>query len=76
MNTTKRLLKRHKRQVARDRNRVKVSAPDVRTPEQIQAAREATRPNGGRGKGPLFRGSPPVRNQPVHSVAGSAKTDT
>jgi hypothetical protein len=39
----KRLLKRQKRQVSRARARVKVSEPDVRTPEQIQAARDASR---------------------------------
>lgn len=39
----KRLLKRHKRQVARARERVRLSEPDVRTPEQIAAAREASR---------------------------------
>jgi len=41
----KRLEKRHKRQVARAREHVKLSEPDVRTPEQIKAAREASRPN-------------------------------
>ena len=35
----KRLAKRHKRQVARARQNVRVSEPDVRTPEQIAAAR-------------------------------------
>ena len=35
----KRLAKRHKRQVARAREKVRVSEPDVRTPEQIAAAR-------------------------------------
>lgn len=40
----KRLAKRHKRQVTRERDRVKLSEPDVRTPEQIKAAREASRP--------------------------------
>jgi hypothetical protein len=39
----KRLDKRHKRQVSRARARVKLSEPDVRTPEQIAAAREASR---------------------------------
>ena len=43
----KRLLKRHKRQVARAHDRVKLSEPDVRTTEQIQADREASRPAGG-----------------------------
>ena len=41
----KRLAKRHKRQVARARERVRVSEPDVRTHEQIEAAREASRPD-------------------------------
>ncbi len=39
----KRLLKRHKRQVARAKERVKLSEPDVRTPEQLAAARESSR---------------------------------
>ena len=39
----KRLLKRHKRQVARAKNRIRLSEPDVRTPEQVRAAREASR---------------------------------
>jgi len=41
----KRLAKRHKRQVARARQNVKLSEPDVRTPEQITAARAASRPD-------------------------------
>ncbi len=45
----KRLMKRHKRQVSRARERVRVSEPDVRTPEQLRAAREASRPGGARG---------------------------
>ena len=35
----KRLAKRHKRQVSRARDKVRLSEPDVRTPEQIAAAR-------------------------------------
>ena len=35
----KRLAKRHKRQVERAKEKVKLSEPDVRTPEQIEAAR-------------------------------------
>jgi len=38
----KRLEKRHKRQVARAGERVKLSQPDVRTPEQVKAARESS----------------------------------
>jgi hypothetical protein len=44
----KRLLKRHKRQVSRAHNHVKVSEPDLRTPEQISAARELSRAVGSR----------------------------
>jgi hypothetical protein len=40
----KRLMKRHKRQVSRARERVRLSEPDVRTPEQLKVAREASRP--------------------------------
>jgi hypothetical protein len=39
----KRLLKRHKRKVARARERGRPSEPDLRTPEQIAAAREESR---------------------------------
>jgi hypothetical protein len=39
----KSLEKRHKRQVSRARERVNLSQPDVRTPEQLKAAREASR---------------------------------
>ena len=39
----KRLDKRHKRTVLRARGLVKLSEPDVRTPEQLRAAREASR---------------------------------
>ena len=39
----KRLLKRHKRQVSRAKKRASLTAPDMRTPEQRAAAREASR---------------------------------
>jgi len=45
----KRLEKRHKRQVSRAKGRLRLSEPDVRTPEQIKAAREASRPVVGNG---------------------------
>ena len=38
----KRLDKRHKRKVSRARERIIESQPDVRTPEQLKAAREAS----------------------------------
>jgi len=44
----KRLMKRHKRQVERARQHVKVSEPDLRTPEQVTAAREVSRSVGSR----------------------------
>lgn len=46
----KRVAKRHKRQVARAKLHSKKSEPDVRTHEQIEAAREASRPDAGRGR--------------------------
>jgi len=45
----KRIVERHKRQVARAKERIKLSGPDVRTPEQVKAARDASRPAGGWG---------------------------
>jgi hypothetical protein len=54
----KRLAKRHKRHVARAKQHLKVSEPDVRTPEQIKAAREASRPDlrpGGLNAWPTFQ---------------------
>ena len=41
----KRIMKRHKRKVAREREQVRTSEPDLRTEEQIQAAREASQGN-------------------------------
>jgi hypothetical protein len=57
---TKRLAKRHKRQVARAREKGKPSEPDVRTHEQIVAARLASRPDSVDAKNPWpsQRGAP------------------
>jgi len=44
----KRLLKRHKRQVSRAKERGKLSEPDLRTSEQLTAARETSRALTGR----------------------------
>jgi hypothetical protein len=69
----KRLLKRQKRQVSRARARVKVSEPDVRTPEQIQAAREASRSLTARNADPhAFYSTPSVTK--VQDPAGDART--
>jgi hypothetical protein len=64
----KRLLKRHKRQVLRAKERVKLSEPDVRTPEQQRAARELSRPAGG------WRNGPPslYSTSSIRSQTGSA----
>ncbi len=73
----KRLAKRHKRQVARAREHVKLSEPDLRTPEQIQAAREASRPSGGRGE-TITAGQSPAsfRDRPATSMGKAAKRDS
>ena len=57
----KRLAKRHKRQVARAKLHSKKSEPDVRTREQIEAAREASRPDAARG--PLAKFARAVRSK-------------
>lgn len=49
----KRIQKRHDRKVARAKQRVRLSEPDLRTPEQVRAAREASRPAAGRRNDPL-----------------------
>jgi hypothetical protein len=73
----KRLAKRHKRQVERAKEHVKLSEPDVRTPEQIAAAREASRPTGSGGRAGV---SAQFNAQSVRSRGGptghsAAKTD-
>ena len=60
----KRLAKRHKRQVARAREKVKLSEPDVRTPEQIASAKEKSGADRRRDSNPW-----PV----LHGDSGSAK---
>lgn len=74
MNTSQRLAKRQKRKVARAKENVKVSEPDLRTPEQIKAAREASRPDAGHD--PLAaRGTPSSRGSRPATSGGAAKTD-
>jgi hypothetical protein len=71
-----RIAKRHKRQVARAKSRVKLSEPDVRTPEQIKAAREASRPDSNRGDTHNVSASArPFRSSPGTSTGSAAKTD-
>ena len=72
----KRIAKRHQRKVDRARARVTTSEPDVRTPEQIQAAREASQPTGIRratGNAPSVGGN--FQNRRAPGMGSSAKTD-
>lgn len=72
----KRLEKRHKRQVARAKERKSISEPDVRTPEQIEAAREASRPDSSRGLNPkISAASRPFRPNMANATGSAAKTD-
>ena len=72
----KRLAKRHKRQVARAREHVRLSEPDLRTPEQIKAAREASRPAGTHGNlGAAHTATPPFRSRQTPGTGTAAKTD-
>jgi|APIni6443716594_1056825.scaffolds.fasta_scaffold1510806_1 hypothetical protein len=72
----KRLTKRHKREVARAKQKATVSQPDVRTPEEIRAAKEASRPVGGWGNsaGARFSKSS-ARDHAGPSAHSAAKTD-
>ena len=74
MNTSQRLLKRQKRKVARAKENLKVSEPDLRTPEQIKAAREASRPVAGH-DALVARGTPAQRGSRPNSAGAGAKTD-
>ena len=68
----KRILKRHKRQVQRAKEHAKPSEPDVRTPEQVRAARQASRPAGGWRSSPQAKyAAPSVRNRAA-PVSGSS----
>lgn len=72
----KRLEKRHKRQVARAKAQVRISEPDVRTPEQIKADREASQPAGGHSSGgAAHNATPTFRNSSAPGTGSSAKTD-
>jgi hypothetical protein len=72
----KRLAKRHKRQIARAKEHVKLSEPDLRTPEQIKAAREASRATrGGSSDNNVRNSTPAFRNTHVQGTGSAAKTD-
>jgi hypothetical protein len=72
----KRLAKRHKRQVARAKANVRLSEPDLRTPEQVKAAREASRPDTRAGtKDKVASSRPPFRSGTAAVTGSAAKTD-
>jgi hypothetical protein len=72
----KRLLKRHKRQVLRAKEHAKTSEPDLRTPEQISAAREAARSATGQRNDPRAHvATSPVRNRVAGTAHSPAKAD-
>jgi len=73
---SKQLVKRHKRQVARAKERVKLSEPDLRTPEQVRAAREASRPaSGWRSSNPAHSSAPSTQNHATAAANSSEKAD-
>jgi hypothetical protein len=75
VSTSKRLLKRHKRKVSRAKENVKLSEPDLRTPEQIKAARDASRATEGPGQGPSVHGTAgSFRNRTATGTGSAAKT--
>jgi hypothetical protein len=72
----KRLAKRHKRQVARAKQRVKFSEPDVRTPEQLAVARETSRAVSRLRTDPHQNYFTPSVNHAGHVEDSPAKVDT
>lgn len=72
----KRLEKRHKRQVSRAKKKLRLSEPDVRTREQIEAAREASRADTSRGNKPRVAVSGGFRNTFAATTGNAAKTDS
>jgi hypothetical protein len=72
----KRILKRHKRQVSRARERVRLSEPDLRTPEQLAAAREVSRSVASRHTVPHAPyATPAIENPPGPSAEDAPKAD-
>ena len=67
----RRLLKRHKRQVSRAKDRGKRSEPDLRTPEQLTAAREASRAVVGRRADRRPHYSTPLPNRAGPAASGA-----
>ena len=73
----KRLLKRHQRQVKRAKERVRVSEPDLRTPEQVSAAKEISRSVAGQHHVPRPPyAAPSLPDQAKPAAASIPKADT
>jgi hypothetical protein len=71
----KRLEKRQKRQVARARSRVKLSEPDVRTPEEVAAARAVSRAVGLLRNDPHANYAAPSPSHAAEATSGAEKED-
>lgn len=72
----KRIEKNHKRQVARAKAKKQTSQPDVRTPDQIKAAREASQPKERAGFASKLSGMVrSLRGKPAAGTGSAAKTD-
>jgi hypothetical protein len=72
----KRILKRHKRQVARARERGGLTEPDLRTSEQVAAAREVSRSIASRHSLPhVHYSSPSIRNPAGRSAEDAPKAE-
>ena len=72
----KRLEKRHKRQVKRAKEQARVSEPDLRTPEQLLAAKELSRPVGRRAAPDSNFAIAPSRNHGRPVTSGTSRGDT
>jgi len=71
----KRLAKRHKRQVSRAKARVRLAEPDLRPPEQVRAARDASRVNlGPNSPGGILKSVAAPRNLKSSGTGSAAKT--
>jgi len=72
----KRLAKRHKRQVARAKAHAKTSEPDLRTPEQIEADREASQARAAINPSTVSMPSRPARHNAAVQQGSAARTAT
>ena len=71
----KRAAKKHKRQTERAKLNKKLSEPDVRTPEQIREAREASKPTGATSTGSGLNAATASRGPRNVGTGSAAKTD-